>query len=321
MPNIANMGNIPSKQETTESQLESKDKVVNTTQEQTSVETITNNYAEAAPLTGTSIPTPIIHETKVPIVVFVGPPASGKSMILVRLAKYLYNHGFSIEADETFLNTATYRKDCAKFMQSLHTTTALPGTVEFLLVNVYDKDKNLVAKLLEAPGEDFYTPEVSKRYKNKKLQGYLSTIMTSKNPKSYVMLLDLDSKISFRNDPRLPSEYTERFLNYFYKDIHPTRDRIILLYNKIDMTRFGSINGCTDERAAKADAALYYQQLFNSMKVTKFVFWELENFAFKTFCTGKFTDEIDDNGNAYQTYNIADNVYPRELWKEIIRRW
>ena len=321
MPDIANMGKTQPVQQTDSIQYDVSEKAENIAQEQSAAEIEKETYSASNSTNAAGIPTPMIYDKTAPIVVFIGPPASGKSMILVRLAKYLRDHGFSIDTDPTFLNTEQYRKDCEKFKGCLNTTIALDGTVEFLLVNVYDRENKLVAKLLEAPGEDFYTPDSSKSNKNNMLQGYLSTIMTSENPKSYVMLLDLDSKVSFRNDPRLTSEYTQRFMNYFYKNIHPSRDRIILLYNKIDMTRLGSINGCTDEKAAREDAMKYYTQLFNSMKVTKFVFWELDNFAFKTFCTGQFTDATDDNGNPYQTYNIADNVYPRELWKEIIRRW
>ena len=49
------------------------------------------------------IATPTIVNDKVPVVAFVGPPSSGKSMILVRLAKYLR---------ERVKNCVTHGKDC-----------------------------------------------------------------------------------------------------------------------------------------------------------------------------------------------------------------
>lgn len=266
------------------------------------------------------IATPTIVNDKVPVVAFVGPPSSGKSMILVRLAKYLREEGYTIKTDPTFLNTKKYAEDCEEFNDKLHTNIALKGTVEFLLVNVYDKNGIEVAKLLEAPGEDFYTTDQNKIQlgKNSKIEPYLATIMTSKNPKSYVMLLDLDSEISFRNDSYHRDSYAQRLLDHFLPKINMKRDRIVLLYNKIDMTPFGTINGCHNYSGAKEDAKMYYKQIFAKLRGGLF---NLEQFAFNTFCTGMFSDQYNAFGEKYQTYNIADNVYPRDLWKEIVKKW
>ncbi len=269
------------------------------------------------------IATPTIINNTVPVVVFVGPPASGKSMILVRLSKYLRSQGYTIKTDPTFLNTEAYQRDCQEFQNSLNTVVALRGTVKFLLVNIY-KDGKEIAKLLEAPGEDFYTPDPQKiaQGENDSIKPYLATIMTSTNPKSYVMLLDLDSEISFRRDAYHRDSYSQRFLTHFYPAINHKRDRIILLYNKIDVTMFGNINGCTNIQLARQDAELHYKQLFASMKVSKLGgFITGDNFAFKTFCTGMFSKQTDNLGNDYYTYNVADDIYPQELWNEIIKKW
>lgn len=263
--------------------------------------------------------TPTIMNTNVPVVVFVGPPSSGKSMILVRLAKWLREQGYTINTDPTFLNTADYQRDCQQFQDKLNTTVALDGSVKFLLVNVYQNGRE-IAKLLEAPGEDFYTtdPEKIRNGKNQIVEPYLATIMTSRNPKSYVFLLDLDSTISFRKDSYHRDSYAQRFLNNFYPAINLKRDRIVLLYNKIDKTMYGTINGCQDMKGARKDAEIYYRQLFTRMRGGLF---NLDLFAFKTFCTGMFSSQRDNMGNEYKTYNVADNIYPQELWKEIVKKW
>lgn len=267
--------------------------------------------------------TPQIVNQKVPIVVFVGPPSSGKSMILVRLAKYLRSQGYTVKTDPTLLNTASYQADCEEFKNKLNTTIALDGSVKFLLVNIY-KDGEEIAKLLEAPGEDFYTtdPQKIKAGKNNRVETYLNAIMTSNNPKSYVVLLDLDSDISFRNDSSHREAYAERFLDCFYPAIDINRDRIVLLYNKIDDTPFGTINGCTNPEGAREDAKLYYPQLFSTMRVKKWGgFLTVDNFAFMTFCTGKFSKEIRPDGSSFKSYYVASDVYPKDLWKEIIKKW
>ncbi len=282
--------------------------------------TAEENSALPSPVTGIAVPT--IMNQKVPLVVFVGPASSGKSMILVRLAKYLRDQGYTIDTDTTFLNTPEYQQDCAEFKNKLNTTVALDGSVKFLLVDVYNKS-TLVAKLLEAPGEDFYTtdPEKQKSGKNSGVAPYLATIMASTNPKIYVVMLDLDSEHSFRKDGSNRDAYAQRFLDDFYPKINYKRDRIVLLYNKIDVTHFGTINGCHDLTGARKDAEMYYKSLFSTMKISKWVFFTLDNFVFKTFCTGIFADVKDNLGNSYQTYNVAGDVYPCELWNEITKRW
>lgn len=264
-----------------------------------------------------------IVNAQVPIVVFVGPPASGKSMILVRLAKYLRNLGYRISTDNTFINDPQYIQDCAEFNNKLNTTIALDGTVKYLLIDVYDGDGNLKAKLLEAPGEDFYdTDPTTAQENNNRLLPYLATIMTCPNPKSYVVLLDLDSEVSFRRDQYHRDSYTTRFLRDFYPNINGAKDRIILLYNKIDLTRFGTIHGCTNFKAAREDAELNYKSLFASMKIQKLGgFMTFDNFEFQTFCTGMFSPATDQYGNKIQTYNVANNCYPHDLWHEITRKW
>ncbi|MBR1787140.1 MAG: hypothetical protein IJ756_08305 [Paludibacteraceae bacterium] len=308
MPTVVNSGNMPQTEPTQN---------VNTQ----SVETTTSTPEQQENIASRIQVNQIVNQG-VPIVVFVGPPASGKSMILVRLAKYLRTQGYTIRTDETFLNTEQYRNDCAEFNDKLNTNVALDGTVKYLLINVY-KEGTEIAKLLEAPGEDFYdTDPTTARKNNNRVLPYLATIMTSANPKSYVMLLDLDSKVSFRNNSYHRDSYTDRFLKHFYPNIHGRRDRIILLYNKIDLTPFGTIHECRDEKAARHDAELYYPQLFATMKVKKFGgFATMDNFVFKTFCTGMFADEVDDHGKNIQTYNIANEIYPQILWQEITRKW
>lgn len=270
---------------------------------------------QAAPA---QIAIPTITNQQVPLVIFVGPSRSGKSMVLVRLSQYLRNDGYTIQTDPTFLNTPQYLKGCEDFNKKLNSNEALDPTTEFLLVDVY-KDSHLVAKLLEAPGEDFYSIDNEER--NRGTAPYLNTIVTSPNPKAYVMLLDLDSDVSFRRDTNHRNSYAARLLNPFYRNVDKNRDRVILLYNKIDCTQYGDINGCNNEAEARNDAETNYPSLFATMKRNFLVFWKIENFAFKTFCTGMFSDQVDNMGNTHKVYNVASEVYPRDLWNAITKRF
>ncbi|MGM9868039.1 MAG: hypothetical protein ACI30R_00225 [Sodaliphilus sp.] len=311
MPQLVKGGNIPQNNQNIDQQ-----EAVNVEQ----TVQADNPQQAANPQAPQQIATPQIVNNLVPLVVFVGPPASGKSMILVRLAQYLLNQGYTIKPDTTFLNTDKYQNGCTQFADKLSTNVALDGTVEFLLVDVIDQSGSVVAKLLEAPGEDFYS--TAKPDKNKTVEPYLQKIMGSNNIKNYVVLLDLDSEISFRNDPHHRNSYAQRFLTRFAPKIDTERDRITLLYNKIDTTPFGDINGCTNKSGAEKDAKLYYPSLFNKLQRRAIAgFFTIPNYTFSTFCTGQFSKQVDEYGEEYQPYTPASDIYPQQLWKEITKRW
>ncbi len=266
---------------------------------------------------GATVEVPTIVDKTARLVVFVGPAASGKSMILVRLAQYLRDQGYTIQCDPTFLNTDEYRRGCEQFQSKLNTNVALDGTVEFLLVNVYDQTSKLVAKLLEAPGEDFYSADRP----NEPVKAYLATIMTSPNPKTFIVLTDLWSEHSFAADSKARNEYAQRFLTHFYPNIQSGRDKIILLYNKVDLTNWGDINSCKNPQQVLADAKTYYPSWFAKMRVKRWVFFEVDNFVFLPFCTGMYSAQTDNLGKTIQVYNPAGDTYPRTLWSEITKRW
>ncbi len=272
-----------------------------------------------SPISPTPPSLPTIANQEVPIVVFVGPPASGKSMVLVRLAKYLRNVGYKIEPDNTLLNTKQYQDGCEEFKDKLSTNVALSGTVKYLLVSIWDRDGNEVAKLLEAPGEHFYDPT---NPHSTTVEPYLSTIVASNNPKIYVVMLDLDSPLPFRVGANQVhcSNYSTRWLNQFYSNIEYNRDKVILLYNKIDLTNFGNIHEA-DEKKARSDAERYYAPMFEHMKRSFLGLFQLDDFDFLTFCTGIFSKTTDDYGNVIYPYNIASDVYPKKLWEKIISRF
>ena len=56
-----------------------------------------------------------IGDKKAPIVMLFGPPTSGKSMTLVRLARYLRKLGYIVKADTTFKSGDAYRGRCDRF--------------------------------------------------------------------------------------------------------------------------------------------------------------------------------------------------------------
>ena len=274
-----------------------------------------------------------ITDQQTPIVIMVGPASCGKSMVLVRIAKYLHKHGYSVQADTSYINTAKYLQDCAEFMKHLNSDIAMPGSVTDLLVEVRDKNNNRVCQFLEAPGEHYF----NSLDPGKEVPAYLQHICSGgvPNRKCFVFLLDLDSypiddkgvarkELRFRNNPNLRDSYTQRLLNVILPLSDVKNDRFILLYNKIDLTPYGTTTGVKNEKEARKNAFDNYRDLFTSPDMfRKYLggFIKLPNYVYMPFCTGSYANETDDEGNPIKRYSISKDVYPERLWTEIMRRF
>ena len=262
---------------------------------------------------------PQIPGDMAPFIVLCGPPASGKSMVLKSLASYLYQSGlgYTIAANTTLLNTAKYQEDCAYFDSIIgDPDTRMPNTVDYLMADIIDNHGNVVVHFLEAPGEDFFSLNNATQEPNIPFKGYLERVaqIAPDRPRKviYIMLLDLDSATSFRNNPSLRDKYEKKMTKLYNRFVLHHPSRVILLYNKVDIPRQGlwaNSNGCSNPRAVIEDAQQNYPHLFFKKK---FLFWDVENYSFLPFCTGSYPDD--------GSYTASGPAYPAALWREITRQ-
>ena len=264
---------------------------------------------------------PQIPDDTAPFIVLCGPPASGKSMVLKSLASYLYESGdgYTIKANRTLLNTVKYQNDCTHFDKVIgKPNERMENTVDYLMADISDRTGNVVAHFLEAPGEDFFSLTKSDEEPDIAFKNYMHHVaQTSPNSNKqrkviYIILLDLDSATSFRNNPELRKKYQDKMMK-LYRDFvldHPSR--VILLYNKVDLPQGGlwaNANSCRNIKAVKADAERNYKNLFFTRK---FLFWDIEDFSFLPYCTGSYPDD--------GSYTASGPAYPAALWKEITKQ-
>lgn len=261
---------------------------------------------------------PQIPVDNAPFIVLCGPPSSGKSMVLKSLASYLYKSelGYTIAANTTLLNTAKYQEDCAYFDSIIgDPDMRMPNTVDYLMADIIDNGGNVVAHFLEAPGEDFFSLNNASQEPNIEFKGYLEKVaQTSNKPRKviYIILLDLDSATSFRNNPGLRDKYEKKMTKLYNRFVLHHPSRVILLYNKVDIPRQGlwaNSNGCSNPKAVIEDAQHNYPHLFFKKK---FLFWDIENYSFLPFCTGSYPDD--------GSYTASGPAYPAALWKEITKQ-
>lgn len=266
---------------------------------------------------------PNIPNDDAPFVVLVGPPQSGKSMVLKCLGDYLYKHEelhYTIKADTTLFADTEYLLKCQIFDSLIgNTNQAMPNTVDYLMANISDKGGNVKAHFLEAPGEHFFSTAHPEEEPNRRFPNYIDKIAKIDSGSNrtnrkvvYIIILDLDSPTSFRRNPELSRKYQDKMVRLYNQFVvnHPAE--VILLYNKVDIPQGGkwaNTGGVNNSKAIIKNARSLYPQLFFTRK---FLWWDIENFTFLPFCTGSY-DGID--------YTAPAASYPAALWKAITKIW
>lgn len=273
-------------------------------------------------------------EGNAPVVVFIGPSGCGKSMVLMSLVEYVRsNTSYSVAPDMDYnADDPNYVNNCNVFKKILDQTAnlglntpkpVLPGTLNEILVDIYDKGDGKKLRLLEAPGEHFFDVNDP----DKGMANYLNAVISTgqnAHPVYYVMLLDLytmygNSPLQRNNNLRL--SYAQRLIEIYKEGFSKSRgDRIILLYNKFDK------NKSNDSRKKVMKQLLddYYGDIKKEFN-HKFLFWDIPDYKMLPYVSGRaFTNVKNYNGDVIgQTYTADAGIMAKaeDLWKALTDRF
>lgn len=265
------------------------------------------------------VPTPAhlitvnLIDKKAPIVLLFGAPSSGKTMTLVRLAKYLRPKGYQLVVDANFCgNVWEYSENMRNFNNMLNTNFALKGTGrnDFLLVKILDSKSNTVCQILEGAGEDYFPSNMVAGFPRAEVPfpAYMTTVFASPNKKVWMFI----TEPNWQQDR---AGYVDRIR--FCKQQHfGKKDKCIIVYNKIDMTPFA--NGETvNESAASEQCNNEYPGIFsifpNHSPLPSFL-TDPYDCKFVPFSTGTYGLPVP--GQAAQ-YVPSKDIHPAKLWEEI----
>lgn len=269
--------------------------------------------SDTTPSTGDTHDQITVTDRNAPIVLLFGPPSSGKSMTLVRLSRYLHTQGFTVEPDRMFKNDQAYQHLCDQFLISLNTSRALPPTSlnDFLLVKVIKHGKT-VCQIVEAPGEDFFDPREPNRINPTDFRPYLTQIINLlPNRKIWVFLTDAQWR-----DSTGRSLYVQR-IKGCKRQLIASKDRVVLLYNKVDQRGEFFIDGKIIVKAAETAMCGEYPGLAdtfaNPNPITSL--WRKYNYKFVPFCTGSYLTRP---GEQVADYTESHPKYPEMLWMTLV---
>lgn len=252
----------------------------------------------------------VVSDKSSPIIMLFGPRSSGKSMTLVRLARYLRSKGYTIKTDFTFRSDPDYRKKCDEFEKNLDTRDALPGNAytDFLLLKV-SKQGRTICQFLEAPGEHYFDPE---KIGAENFPPYMTEIIrTLKNRKIWVFIAEAKWYVN----PKTRAAYVGRIRKCKDVLVKP-KDRFIILYNKIDQRDELFRNGRIIPKAAERTMREEYDGLADAFKNNNPTtsLWRDCDYSFVPFCTGYYSM----SGNKLK-YTPSEDHYPAKLWKRLLK--
>lgn len=252
-----------------------------------------------------------VSNQNVPLVVLFGPPASGKTMTLIRLTRYLQSEGYIISPIRTFRPTSdkNYDQICNNFDTMINSSNAAANTdrVSFMLVDVLNKNGRSLCQILEAPGEHYFNPEKP----NNDFPAYVHTIINSPNRKIWTILVEpIWKDVSDRRN------YVTKITKL--KSQMRSYDNVVFVYNKIDTTPYVRSIGDINYTAAIAKAEEEYPNIFkpfeNVNPITRFIYkYRCE---FVPFQTGTYT-KTEDGGRTYQE---GPKEYCAKLWNVLLKK-
>ena len=224
-----------------------------------------------------------VSDPNTPIVILYGPPSCGKTMTLVRMTRYLQSQGYTVVPEKTFRPTydENYKQLCDNFDQMINSNNAATSTtnISFMLVKVLKNGKP-ICQLLEAPGEYYFKPDDP----NRPYPAYVQKIINSQNRKIWAIMIEPDWSDSV---PR--ANYVTRITKL--KAQMASRDKVIFVYNKIDLTPFVYGVGNVNTNEAIRNVQNLYPNIFvpfeNKNPLTKF--FTKYNCEFVPFMTGSYS--------------------------------
>lgn len=245
-----------------------------------------------------------------PLVMLFGPEASGKTMALIRLTKYLWKKGYQVVPVKSFRPPYDehYNAICESYSSMCHSQYAVDCTMgcNFVLVKVIDKQGRTVCQLMDAPGQWYF----DRNRPQTGLPACINRIIGLSNKHIWLFFVEPDW-----DDCNTRQMYVERITQM--RSAMFLKDRTIFVSNKIDMYPHLLLkDGMPNTNLIFRDIKKQYPNIFtpfeNKNSITR-LFRKYDS-RFVPFSAGSFAPISD---GRQVVYNSSYTFYPKSLWKAI----
>lgn len=258
-----------------------------------------------------------IIDKQTPIVVFFGPPYSGKTMIMLRMARYLSDpkQGYKVSPIRSFRDSqdTQYQQNCANFNDMVNSVWAAEKSqgIDFMLLNVA-REGSPIVQILEAPGEHYFNPaDAGEPYAQ--FAPYIQDIINSPNRKVWCFMTEPDWV-----DQPICAKYVQKIQQL--QKLISSRDKSIVIFNKVDASDYFLKNGRVNQRAAEQYVNGSYNNIFQCFKNVAPItsLWKPYDCTFVPFNTGTY-DTVLDNGEEHKRFTAGSDAFPALLWQVIMK--
>lgn len=250
------------------------------------------------------IPITIVDRTT-PIAIFVGPPAAGKTMTIIRLAKYIIQKGYTISADHSFRpqTDTRYSYLCEHFVEQIYADQGANsnGISDCTMISIRKKGEKIL-QCIDVPGECFSQHE--------KMPSYFYQIVNSINPK--ILIIVIEPKWY---GGELAKSYIKTICHY--RNHFRSSDKIIILINKVDTTCHVHEDNRVEMKNLISEIRNYYPGIIEVFRNTNRLthLFRKYNCDILPFHTGMFIP----NNSGDCTFIPSSDYYPQLLWNSLIR--
>lgn len=252
-----------------------------------------------------------IPDQNTPIVVFFGSPASGKTLALMRMIRFLESHDHQVIPEEVFRPKTDrhYARMCSELKNMVYNNYTPGGTdvISFMLVKVLNPVGQPVCQILEAPGEHYFDGSP-----NLDFPTYINAIRTSPNRKVWVFFVEQ----GWGEDQGERNLYAQKICSM--QGLVSPNDKVVFLFNKADRQR---ARGQYD-KTGKPRKELFFNQIkreypgiftrYQNSGLTRILYGEY-NFKAICFSSGIFNKTNDGR----EVWTLESDWYCSELWNAI----
>ena len=253
------------------------------------------------------IPNPHTH-----IFIPYGYRSIGKSMIIIRLIRYLFTNGYMVRPNLVFKDETDelYHSLCQRYMDQIYSTHALAvtGVNDTILLEVMDCKGKSICYIVDQAGEHHYDINNPQ----KEISDELYNIIHSQNPKIWGFIIE--------NNRWLYSQERQGYVQNIRKIAScalPSKDKVLFIYNKIDQTQFVIGNGKVLLKDLFDSAESLYPEIFVPFERRNALFRILMGkycFRMVPFQSGFFYESRD-----YTYFYEGKDEYPKQLWNNILK--
>lgn len=240
-----------------------------------------------------------------PIVVLFGAPASGKTLAMLRMIRFLEAHNFQTEPEVLFRPESDkhFKKMCNELKNMAYSQYA-PGPtdiVNFMLLKVLDNGGHTLCQILEAPGEHYFDGTASLEFPT-----YIENVVAAPNRKVWVFFVEQD----WNGNRAL---YAQKICSMQSK-ISPN-DKVVFLFNQADKkVKQFKRNGRPNTEVFFSNIKNQYPGIFSKYANSGFEKLLFGEYNFKAVCfsSGTFTKSGEN-----EIWIPGKDWFCEELWKAI----